>query len=214
MGLTNNKGSKLQSTRKRKAAAHTNNNNWTRDLSLSVFVWEDSISKSWLCVRRIGEQEEEEQKELLDRSQWQEEDQLVSNWNSSEHPKDLLVVPERPSPKDWGSRLDTPSSTTTKKPWLIEAAAAAATVWKSSYMSQGLDKRPLAEEEAPSSHKQTKTLLLLHNRLNCILDMLLGLKSNHRKNKQGKRHERIKNPREGGGISQGPQIYNPSQTDL
>jgi hypothetical protein len=60
MGLTNNKGSKLQSTRKRKAAAQTNNNNWTRDSSLSVFVWEDSISKSWLCVRRIGEQEEEE----------------------------------------------------------------------------------------------------------------------------------------------------------
>jgi len=38
-----------------------------------------------------------------------------------------------------------------KKPLLIEAAAAAATVWKSSYMNQGLDKRPLAEEEAPSS---------------------------------------------------------------
>jgi hypothetical protein len=29
--------------------------------------------------------------------------------------------------------------------------------------------------------------------------MLLGLKSNQRKNKQSKRHERIKNPREGGG---------------
>ncbi len=41
-----------------------------------------------------------------------------------------------------------------KKPLLIEAAAAAATVWKSSYMNQGLDKRPLAEEEAPSSQVQ------------------------------------------------------------